>query len=505
VSKDRSESQPSVFTSNLLGRTLGGRYRVTASLGKGGAGMVLLGIQEPLGREVAIKVLRSDLEGQAKTEFEARFLREAAVAGRLLHPNIVTVHDYGTTDDGLRYVVMERLTGPTLAGLVQNGGSLEAERAARLVADLGRGLAAAHDAGLVHRDVKPHNVIVQTEDGRERPVLLDFGLAKVKGNGPDTDSFQTRAGTYMGTPAYMAPEQAEGRELDHRADVYALGCVLYRLLTGTTPYDAQHPLGMAVQHMTQPYPPMRVRAPERDIPHALERIAERAMRKAPDDRYPTARAMVAELDAFLAGDPVVEAPPARGFAVGAGVGAIGAGLGVLAVLGASAGVVLLALGLWLLVPGEPLVEPEPSVLLTGPAPGPEPLPVPTPTAPAPITTEPTPPDPALPRPVAPSEPSPVERPRPVVPVPAPAARPAPTARPSGGSLVFDEVPFTPAQADRTLTFVNTATDAQLRDAGVYDKGVTIILTKRPFASMDAFAATYQIGTKTVEAVRDAAK
>ena len=461
-------TDPGLLTEDLVGKVLAGRYRVLESIGQGGAGKVYLGVQEPLGRMVAIKVLRDDLRGHARKEFSARFEREAAVAGRLNHPNIVTIHDYGTNEDGLRFVVMERLTGKTLAAISKRT-FLQPARAARLISDLAKGLAAAHDAGLIHRDVKPHNVVVQEEDGRERPVLLDFGLVKVVDPSSEhSDNYSTRAGTYMGTPAYMAPEQAKGEQMDHRVDIYALGCMLYRLLTGRTPYSAEHPLGMAIQHMTEPFPAMAIRAPEVSIPTELERITERCMAKSPDDRYPDCRALVIDLEAWLADSPapaVAQPSSRKSVAVGAGVGVLGAGLGMVGV-GLGAAALLAAVGvLWLL--GTPELEAgsaiEPAVPLEAPAPveapALRPLPMPVPTAPLP---------------------------------PAPAPAPA--------SVVVDEVRFSPEQARRALEFVNSAEPEQLREAGVYNRGVDLILHTRPYKTLDAFGATKGVGTKTVQAI-----
>ncbi|MCA9566636.1 MAG: serine/threonine protein kinase, partial [Myxococcales bacterium] len=307
-----------------IGRTVGGRYPIVAPLGRGGAGQVFLARQQPLGREVAVKLLRPELLGSSRDEYQARFLREAALAGRIAHPNVVTVHDYGVEDDGTSYVVMELLHGDLLADLVQGGLALEPHRAARIVRDIAKGLRAAHDLGLVHRDVKPHNVVVVEEDGGERPVLIDFGLVKVH-DGEDHDSaYETRKGTYMGTPAYMAPEQARGDGVDPRADLYALGVMLYRLLTGAVPFWADNPLGLAVQHLTEPVPPMEVRAPGCNVPPGLEAIARRLLEKDPARRYADATEVVVALDAWLAGPLPLPEPRGSGTplaALGAGIGA----------------------------------------------------------------------------------------------------------------------------------------------------------------------------------------
>ena len=504
-----SEAEGAVSLSSLPGTVLSGRFRVVEPLGKGGAGQVFLGVQEGLGREVAIKVLRDDLTGVAQREFSARFEREAAVAGRLAHPNVVTVHDYGTTESGLRYVVMERLKGPSLASLVRAGGSIGPSRAARLVADLGKGLAAAHDAGLVHRDVKPTNVIVVEEDGRERPVLLDFGLVKVTNEGlsgvSDSD-FTTRAGTYMGTPAYMAPEQARGLEMDHRADLYALGCILYRLVAGVIPYTADNALALAMQHMTAPYPPIAERAPGKSVPPRLEAIIERCLEKDPDPRFADARTLVAELEMFLADAPPVTAGPAparRGMAVGAGIGAVGAGIGF---VGAGLGLVavfgaLVFVGLQMAPSSQPVAPPDavqPAVAL-GPAPEaplPMPLPMPVPVEPEPVVATDSPnQEPAI----APAPEPPA--PEPSAPPADPPAAPDPPRPVASGAVVVDSVSFTPAEAAATLTFANEADAAVLRKAGIYNRGVSIVLDNRPFGSLQALGETRGIGEKTMESLK----
>lgn len=540
---------------DLVATTVGGRFRVVAPLGRGGAGNVYLAIQEPLGREVALKVLRSDLEDHAEKEFSARFLREAAVTARLRHPNLVTVHDYGTLPDGRSYVVMERLKGKTLHEHLKDG-PMPPREAAQVALALARGLKHAHDEGLVHRDVKPRNIVLEPSEEGVRPVLLDFGLVKAQLEG---ETVETKVGAYMGTPAYMAPEQAQGlKGLDHRADLYALGCVMYRMLTGVTPYEADNPLALAVQHINEPYPPMATRAPGRDIPRALEEIVRRCLAKEPNQRFRDAGLVAQALEDWLSDAPARGRWPLflAGVALAGGglFSVVALGLGIVVgtqLTGGQEGSVPAAV-----VQAVPAEDAEPmrggatqedeelaTVVFTPvapvtPAAPPEPASAGAPSEPASAAA---PPEPASAAPaVAPSQPAPAaapapastaaaapastaasSRPAPAVPKPAPAVGPAPAVaaapapvapaprprpRPqavSATDVVVDGVFFSAAQVPRALAFVNEADEEALRRAGVYGRGVNVILERRPFASLQAFGDTPQIGIKTVEAVHRA--
>jgi hypothetical protein len=284
-----------VASDSLLGRRLSDRYELLGMIGLGGAGHVYEAVQHPLGRRVAVKVMRTDIGATARNQFAQRFLREAALAGRLHHPNIVTVHDFGD-DDGVLYVVMELLQGRTLHKALKDG-PIPSEEAARIGIGVARGLRHAHEQGLVHRDVKPLNVmLVRDDEGREQPKLMDFGLVKSMRT---EDESMTVVGQFMGTPAFMSPEQARGQAVDERTDLYALGVMLFRMLTGKLPFEADHPLGFAVLHQTEPVPAMAAVAPEARISEELEQIVRRAMAKKPDDRFPDAAAMAEALDRWL--------------------------------------------------------------------------------------------------------------------------------------------------------------------------------------------------------------
>lgn len=282
----------------LLGAVLADRYRVLAPIGRGGAGTVYRGVQLQLDREVAIKVVRHDVSERVRGELEARFFREASLAGRLSHPAIVHTIDYGATEHGLQYVVMELLVGRTLKAALK-GGPLDPDEAARIASELARGLHHAHSRGLVHRDVKASNVLlVRDDEGVEHPKLLDFGLVKSVSRELDV----TQTPTYLGTPLYMSPEQAKGsQDLDGRSDQYSLGCLLYKMVSGELPFEAESPMATALKHNTEPYPLMAERAPNVQVDPDLEAIVRRCMAKSPDDRFPDAAALARALDQWRGG------------------------------------------------------------------------------------------------------------------------------------------------------------------------------------------------------------
>ncbi len=278
----------------LVGLLLGGRYRLLDVIGHGGTGRVYRAVQEPIGREVAVKLLHPDLDPDGEHDFQARFLREAALAGRVQHPNVVTVHDYGRTDDGACYIVMEHLRGRTLREVMRDG-RLPLSRALRIFESLLLGLRAAHRAGLVHRDVKPSNLILlAADDGRDTVKLFDFGL--VKG---DDEATITHSGVFMGTPQYVSPEQARGDVADARSDLYSAGVILYRMVTGVLPYTADTPIAIAVKHARDPFPPMSARAPDVAVDPAVEAYVRRIMAKEAGDRFDDADAALRGLGELL--------------------------------------------------------------------------------------------------------------------------------------------------------------------------------------------------------------
>lgn len=310
-----------------------GRYRVERVLGQGGMASVYLAHDEQLHRPVAAKVLHG---GLARDQvFRERFLREARLAAGLSHPNVVQVFDAGEDDGGL-YIVMEYVAGRTLADELAADGPLPPDRAVRLILQACAGLAHAHEAGLVHRDVKPHNLLVRP-DGTLK--VADFGIARAVEAAPLTE-----IGTVLGTAAYLAPEQAAGEEATAASDVYALGAVLYEALTGRTPYVFSTLAELAAKQRNEPVTPVRELVPE--VPQALEDVVMRCLARNPDYRPATAGELAAGLTA-ASGEPTTlslpqapAAPRRRGhrrrgawIVLGAGLGAIGVGLGLAATMG----------------------------------------------------------------------------------------------------------------------------------------------------------------------------
>jgi serine/threonine protein kinase len=255
-----------------IGSELGG-YRLGEPLGRGGTSVVYRAEHVRLGRPAALKLLSA---GIGEDDFRERFLRESQVAAALDHPSIVPVYDAGEADDGLLYIAMACIEGRDLKSLLAEDGTLPVRRALRVVGQIGAALDAAHARGLVHRDVKPANILVADGD---RAYLSDFGVAKeLSSNGT------TRTGSFIGTIDYCAPEQIEGRDVDARTDVYALACVLYECLAGEPPFARPSEVAVLNAHLHAP-PPRLTRAA--DVPPALESVIAKALSKSPLDRYAT--------------------------------------------------------------------------------------------------------------------------------------------------------------------------------------------------------------------------
>ncbi len=586
----------------LYGALLGGKYRVEGLLGRGGTGNVYRAIQEPIGRAVAVKLLRVDLPPEEQRQFEIRFLREASQAGALQHPNVVTVHDFGRQDDGTCYIVMELLRGRALKDVLKEG-PMPARRALDVFEQMIRGLRAAHAKGMVHRDVKPGNIyLLAGDDGRDLVKILDFGLVKdldalgglddggqsaslIPDDDTSSESTVTRHGLFLGTPHYVAPEQARGARVDGRADLYSAGVVLYRMVTGVLPFYDRDPAVMAQAHVSSPYPPMRERAPEVAVPELVEEVVRRCMEKEPGQRYPDADALLADLLVVrrsLEGEgaalsestaslvqplPALTPPPTITPVAPVAPRRRGLLLGGLALL--LGGVVSAAL-LW--PDPEPQLQPSTatfdaaevgrtvSVFFTSSPPGAQVLldgqplgetpfvwqrEVPTgeaaptlsftfqregytPAAQAatldkdelvlnPTLT-------ALPSAPRAARARPAEKPAEVATKPAekpaevaatkPAEKPAevatkPAEKPaekasSSGTILADGVAFTPAQAEATVRWLNDASESKLYGAGIAPRQVHLIQDGRPWKDIASFAATLNIGEKTVAAARDAA-
>ncbi len=265
---------------------LSGRYRLAEKLGSGGMSTVYLAQDEVLDRPVAIKLLHREIS-QEPDQLE-RFRREARTAARLSHPNLVSVIDAGE-DEGRPYIVFEYVDGETLKHTIEREHGLSVDEALAYAIEIGRGLIAAHGRKLVHRDIKPQNVLIDS-DGRAR--VTDFGIARsLEGKG------MTATGRVLGTTDYVSPEQAMGEEVDERSDVYSLGVVLYEMLTGDVPYHAETQVGVAMKHVNEPMPDVLARRPEASA--AVAAVIDRATAKDARDRYDSVGEMVRDLEATL--------------------------------------------------------------------------------------------------------------------------------------------------------------------------------------------------------------
>jgi serine/threonine protein kinase len=274
----------------LVDQTLG-KYELRERIGRGGMAEVYKAYHAALDRFVAIKILHPFLGEEP--EFKGRFEREARNVARLRHPNIIHVYDFEFDPRrDLYYMVMEYIDGLTLRDRLAETGAegepIPIDEAIRIVTPLASAIAYAHSRGMVHRDIKPANIMI---DADERVVLTDFGIARMV-SGPNV----TASGSMVGTPAYMSPEQGLGQAGDHRSDIYSLGVVLYQLVTGATPFDADTPIGIVLRHVNDPLPPPTTLNP--DIPEPLEAILFKSLDKDPDRRYQDAALLEQDLRAL---------------------------------------------------------------------------------------------------------------------------------------------------------------------------------------------------------------
>jgi eukaryotic-like serine/threonine-protein kinase len=270
----------------LTGTVLSERYRLESKLGSGGMSTVYLARDETLERWVAAKVLHREISDQPD-QIE-RFRREARAVAQVSHPNVVAVIDAGE-DGGRPYIVFEYVEGETLKHRIEELGKLPLDEAAAYAIEIGRGLAAAHARMLIHRDVKPQNVLIDAE-GRAK--ITDFGIAREL----ETDGL-TKTGRVLGTTDYVSPEQAMGREVDARSDIYSLGILLYEMLTGDVPFKAETLVGVAMKHVNEPMPD--VQRTRRDASSALAAVIDRSTAKEPKKRYPDMGAMLDDLEGAL--------------------------------------------------------------------------------------------------------------------------------------------------------------------------------------------------------------
>src|SRR5271154_3247469 len=280
---------------SLVGQVFSNRYRIEREIAHGGMAEVYLARDQSLDRLVALKALFPEFAREPS--FVERFRREAQAAANLNHPNIVAIYDWGQ-EDGTYFIVMEYVEGRSLRDLIRSQGPLDAGQAADITAEIASALAFAHRSGVVHRDVKPGNVLL-TQSGTVK--VTDFGIARA-----GTSDGLTQTGSVMGTATYFSPEQAQGLAVDGRSDVYSVGIVLYELVCGVPPFAADSPVSVAYKHVREePVPPSQ-RAP--GIPPALEQIIMSALAKDPEHRYQSADDLRADLLRFRRGRPLAAAP-----------------------------------------------------------------------------------------------------------------------------------------------------------------------------------------------------
>ncbi|MCB9755708.1 MAG: protein kinase [Myxococcales bacterium] len=312
----------------LIGAVVADRYTVTGHIGSGGMGDVYVAEHRAIGKQFALKVLAP--QHALRKGVVRRFLQEARAASMIRHRNVVDIVDFGQTPQGSVFYAMEYLEGETLASMLRREGRLPWSRVREIIIDICNALDAAHAKGVVHRDVKPGNcVITRDGSGDELIKVVDFGIAKVI---DDTESASiTDTGVILGTPAYMSPEQSRGERLDARTDLYSLGVILYELVTGRVPFEADTKMGVLMAHILKPPPLPRLVAPDAEIPAEVETIIIKALSKSPEVRYQTAGEFA---DAVL-GVRVSDGAPAGALIRSATARTLAGALGVLLLMAAA--------------------------------------------------------------------------------------------------------------------------------------------------------------------------
>ena len=301
------KDQTDLLTASELqpGMVLRGKYEILGKLGAGGMAAVYRARHLAFGEVRAIKVVNNRLADDE--DFLRRFRNEAVVARRLQHPNAVRVDDLDMTEDGRPFIVMEYVEGQNLREVVRHQGALSLRRAVVIARQVAAALAAAHELGIIHRDIKPDNILLTGAGEAETAKVLDFGIAKMKESAlGDSGAVATRTGMVVGTPQYISPEQAMGRrgsDLDGRADLYSLGVVLYEMVTGRLPFESDTAMGIILHHLQTPPPEPREVRPDLGIPDSLSAVLMRALQKEPDKRFPSATAMATALQQVLAALP----------------------------------------------------------------------------------------------------------------------------------------------------------------------------------------------------------
>ncbi|HZJ67230.1 MAG TPA: serine/threonine-protein kinase, partial [Kofleriaceae bacterium] len=284
-----------------------GQYRVTGVIGRGGMGAVYSAEHSLLGRPAAIKILLPELS--QKQDIVMRFFNEARAATAIRHPGIVEIYDFGWTPEGAAYIVMEHLEGETLSRRAARA-RFSWQNALAIARQIAGALSAAHAKGIVHRDLKPENIFLVRDPevpGGERIKLLDFGIAKLAGE-TATTVHVTRTGAVMGTPTYMAPEQCRGVPIDHRADLYSLGCIVFELCTGRPPFVGEGAGDVLAAHIHVPAPTLAGAGVK--VPAPVEHLLQRLLVKSPDRRIQSADELIREIDAVIAERRAATAPSA---------------------------------------------------------------------------------------------------------------------------------------------------------------------------------------------------
>jgi len=282
----------------LVGTTIDGRYQVEKKLGEGGMGVVYLAKHAVIGNRCAIKVLRGEMAGEG--EVSERFIQEARAAAAIGNDHIIQITDFGQLPDSSAYFVMEFLDGHALHDIIAENPHLESARAIKIMIECCEGLAAAHASDIVHRDLKPDNIfLVRKGNDGDFVKILDFGIAKVQSS--ESGKRLTKTGMIFGTPQYMSPEQAAGSGVDARTDIYSLGIIMYEMLCGHVPFEADTFMGVLTKHLyEEPIPPRRL-VPPVDMPSNLEAILLKAIAKKPDKRYQSMSAFAEDLHAVAEG------------------------------------------------------------------------------------------------------------------------------------------------------------------------------------------------------------
>ncbi|MBK8004497.1 MAG: protein kinase [Gemmatimonadetes bacterium] len=269
---------------DLVGEVVAERYHIKKKLGEGGMGQVYLAEHVKMGRRCAIKIMSPGSMNDA--DAISRFNREAANASRINHPHVCAIYDFGETQDGLIYLAMEFIEGKSLTDIIEEHGTLPLPRAAEMIQQAADALQAAHDLGIVHRDLKPDNIMVTTTRGKDTIKVVDFGIAKAAGGG-ESNQKVTKTGFVVGTPEYMSPEQLAGDAVDGRSDIYSLGLVFYRMITGTTPFPADSQQETMIKRLTDDPIPLATVRPDLRFPPELQRVLDRVLARNPAMRYPS--------------------------------------------------------------------------------------------------------------------------------------------------------------------------------------------------------------------------